>query len=183
MKRSHSVKKLSSIAFGSVPSLGMAQAEAATTGSPADGSPSDRTAQASASSPRQIVMTVDGREFEVSLYDNPAAEAFLRSLPQAADLSRWGNGEYYGISGSIPTDGAKQVFFQRGEIAFWPPGNALCIFFDRTPVSSDDRPRMDSPGLPLGKIVKGDVSAFEGMPGRVNASIRPAGQLGGSRCE
>ena len=75
MKRGHSVKKLSSIAFGSVPSLGMAQAEAATTGSPADGSPSDRTAQASASSPRQIVMTVDGREFEVSLYDNPAAEA------------------------------------------------------------------------------------------------------------
>jgi hypothetical protein len=168
------VKRIFSIALGAALSLGIAQSCAATAVLASGSAPASRIVQAAAPSTQQIVITIDGQDFEISLYDNPAAEALLKGLPQTIRLSRWGDGEYYGgIPVKIPADGQKQVFFQRGELAFWPPGNALCIFFDRTPVSSDDRPRMDSPGLPLGQIVKGDVNAFRAMSDSVTATLHP----------
>lgn len=168
------IKRIFSIALGVALSLGIAQSCSATPVLASGSAPATRIVQAAARSTRQIVVTIDGQDFEISLYANPAAEALLKGLPQTIRLSRWGDGEYYGgIPVKIPDDGKRQVFFQRGELAFWPPGNALCIFFDRTPVSSDDRPRMDSPGLPLGRIVKGDVNAFRAMSDGVTATLYP----------
>jgi len=168
------VKRIFSIALGTALSLGIVQFHGATAGLASGRAPATRIVQAAAQSTQQIVVTIDGQDFEVSLYNNPAAEALLKGLPQTIRLSRWGDGEYYGdIPVKIPVDGKSQVFFERGELAFWPPGNALCIFFDRTPVSTDDRPRMDSPGLPLGRIIKGDVNAFRTMSSSVTATLRP----------
>jgi hypothetical protein len=42
-----------------------------------------------------------------------------------------------------------------GEIAYWPPGKALCIFFGRTPASTDERPRAASPVIPIGRVTAG----------------------------
>jgi len=168
------IKRIFSIVLGAALLLGIAQSCAATAVLASGSAPATRIVQAAAHYTQQIVVTIDGQDFEISLYDNPAAEALLKGLPQTIRLSRWGDGEYYGgIPVKIPTDGKRQVFFERGELAFWPPGNALCIFFDRTPVSSDDRPRMDSPGLPLGQIVKGDVNAFRAMSDSVTATLHP----------
>jgi uncharacterized protein len=166
------IKRIFSIALGTALSLGIALACAATAVLASGTAPATRIAQAAAHSTQQIVVTIDGQDFEISLYDNRAAEGLLKGLPQTIRLSPWGNGEYYGgVPVKIPTDRKRQVFFQRGEFAFWPPGNALCIFFDTTPVSSDDRPRIDSLGLPLGRIVNGDVSAFRTIFGSVTATF------------
>jgi hypothetical protein len=122
-----------------------------------------------------IEMTVEGHDFEISLYDNPSVQALLKALPQTITVTRWGDGEYYGaISAKIPADGEKQVFFERGEVALWPNGNAFCIFFNKTPVSSDDRPKMDSPGIPLGKITKGDIGAFKSMGRTIKLELKQA---------
>ena len=40
-----------------------------------------------------------------------------------------------------------------GELAVWPTGNALCIFFGLTPASSGDEPRAISPVNPVGKLI------------------------------
>jgi len=98
------------------------------------------------------------------LYDNPAARALLKALPLTIGMTRWGDGEFYGEIGvKILAEGDRREFFERGEVTLWPDGNAFCIFFDKTPVSIDDRPRGASPCIPLGKITKGDLSAFKSM--------------------
>jgi uncharacterized protein len=40
-----------------------------------------------------------------------------------------------------------------GDIAYWPPGDAVCLFFGRTPANIDEKPRAASPVTVLDKIV------------------------------
>jgi hypothetical protein len=47
-----------------------------------------------------------------------------------------------------------------GELGYWPPGSAFCIFFGRTPASTDDRPRAASAVNILGRI-QGDATVFK----------------------
>lgn len=46
-----------------------------------------------------------------------------------------------------------------GEIAYWPPGNAFCIFYGKTPASIDERPKAASAVAPFGRI-GGDASVL-----------------------
>ncbi len=42
-----------------------------------------------------------------------------------------------------------------GDVCYWPPGKALCIFFGPTPASTDDNPRAASPVTVVGRISEG----------------------------
>ena len=108
-----------------------------------------------------MLIEIDGARFEVELYDNAAVRDLLNSLPQRISMSRWGD-EFYGtLARKVNHAGVPlRDVFEVGEIAFWPPGNALCIFFGPTPASRDGEPRMASPGVALGKL-KGDPSVFK----------------------
>jgi hypothetical protein len=46
-----------------------------------------------------------------------------------------------------------------GELAYWPTGSAFCIFYGRTPVSLDERPRAASAVIPFGRI-EGDATVL-----------------------
>ncbi len=107
-------------------------------------------------------MEMGGTAFEVELYDNAAVRDLVKSLPQKISMSRWGD-EYYGsLAPKIASSDPKRDVFAVGEVALWPSGNALCVFFGPTPASRGSEPRMASPGVPLGTI-KGDVSALRNM--------------------
>ena len=46
-----------------------------------------------------------------------------------------------------------------GELGYWPPGTAFCIFFGPTPASHDQTPRAASNVNPFG-MVDGDATEF-----------------------
>ena len=50
---------------------------------------------------------------------------------------------------------AKKVL-SAGDMAFWPPGNAFCIFFGPTPISSGNNPEAYSNVNVIGKVT-GDI--------------------------
>jgi hypothetical protein len=105
--------------------------------------------------PQKIVIDISGRTLEAELSDSKAAQVISSSLPLTAQMSRWG-GEYYGSIGiDISQDGTARDIMEVGEIAYWPPGKALCIFFGPTPASTDGRPRAASPVLPVGRMTAG----------------------------
>jgi hypothetical protein len=105
---------------------------------------------------------IEGKRFEVELYDGAAVRDLRKSLPQQISMSRWGDEFYGSLAGKVDSAGDPvRDVFEVGEVAFWPPGNALCIFFGPTPASREGEPRMASPGVALGKI-KGDASVFKG---------------------
>jgi uncharacterized protein len=103
----------------------------------------------------RIVIEAAGHTLEAEFSDSAAGRVISSSLPLTADMSRWGE-EYYGSVGiEIPEDGTVRDIMEVGEIAYWPPGKALCIFFGRTPASTDARPRAASPVIPIGRVVAG----------------------------
>lgn len=107
-----------------------------------------------------MLMEIDGVRFEVEMYDCAAARDLLKALPQQISMSRWGDEFYGSLAGKVdPAGDPRRDVFEVGEVAFWPPGNALCIFFGPTPASRGTEPRMASPGVALGRI-KGDASVF-----------------------
>ena len=110
-----------------------------------------------------MLIVIGDARFEVALYDNNATRSLLQSLPQSIDMSAWGD-EFYGrLSQPIIHDGdTERDVFEIGEVALWPSGNALCIFFGPTPASKVKEPRMASPGVPFGKI-KGSTSSLKGL--------------------
>jgi len=42
---------------------------------------------------------------------------------------------------------------ERGDVAYWPPGNAICLFFGPTPVSKPGEIRPASPVNVFGRVV------------------------------
>jgi len=106
---------------------------------------------------------IGGERFEVEMYDAAAARELSNSLPQRISMSRWGDEFYGSLSKKLDSAGDPlRDVFEVGEVAYWPPGNALCIFFGPTPASRGTEPRMASPGVALGRI-KGDASVFKGF--------------------
>ena len=90
---------------------------------------------------------------------NPkTAKAIMNALPIKGRGNRWGEEIYFSIGVSAGSENAKDVV-EKGDLAYWPPGEALCIFFGPTPASSGNEPRAASPVNVFGKIL-GDPTVF-----------------------
>ncbi len=107
-------------------------------------------------------------EFVGSL--NPkTVTAILKRLPIESKAMRWGDEVYFETPVSVGEENTKTIM-EVGELAYWPPGRAIAIFFGPTPVSRSGEPRAYSPCNPIGKVVEGfDVlkKVKSGMPVKV----------------
>ncbi len=94
-------------------------------------------------------------ELKAQLNESVSAEALVKKLPLELRMSRWGD-EYYGDCGVSVEEGPEaRELMEVGEVAIWPPGSALCIFFGPTPASVDEKPRAASNVNPIGRISSG----------------------------
>jgi hypothetical protein len=115
---------------------------------------------------KKVDIEIDGLKMSAVLYGGKSVEAFARALPLEARLSRWGDEYYGGIGIQLPEDSGARDLMEVGELAYWEPGRAFCIFFGPTPASTDSRPRAASEVIPLGKI-EGETSALKSLGGSV----------------
>ncbi len=91
---------------------------------------------------------------EVLTIKNPrTAEAVLKALPITSTANRWGDEIYFTTPTRVGEENSQQEA-EVGDIAYWPPGNALCIFFGRTPASIGVEPRAASPVNVLGRVLE-----------------------------
>ena len=103
--------------------------------------------------PTPIKIKIGTLELSAELNESPTAKKLMSLLPLEFSMSRWGD-EYYGDCGikTVLSQDARDVM-EVGELAVWPTGNALCIFFGITPASKGDEPRAVSPVNPVGKLL------------------------------
>jgi len=84
---------------------------------------------------------------------NPnTVNAILKDLPFESTVNLWGDEIYFSIPTKVGLE-KSQEYVDVGTIAYWPEGHSLCLFFGKTPVSTDDRPKAYSPVNVIGKIV------------------------------
>jgi uncharacterized protein len=102
---------------------------------------------------------------EAVLRDTPTTRALFEALPFEASASTWGEEVYFTtpVSAKLEAD-AKQVV-EPGTVCFWTQGDALALPFGRTPISTDERPKLANACNVLGTIR--DFSALKNIkPGQ-----------------
>ena len=107
----------------------------------------------------RIRITAGEVSLEADLNASATAKQLLEALPITGRGNRWGDEIYFSIPVEADEDPAARADMQVGEIAYWPPGSAFCIFWGPTPASRGSEPRAASPVNPLGKI-DGDATQF-----------------------
>ena len=120
--------------------------------------------------PTPIILKIGEIRLSAELNSSPSAEKLKLLLPLEFSMSRWGD-EYYGECGiemELSQD-ARDVL-EVGELAVWPTGKALCIFFGPTPVSKGSEPRAVSPVNPAGKLV-GDKEVLKKLGSSIHVRI------------
>jgi uncharacterized protein len=108
----------------------------------------------------RIAITAGDIRLEADLNDTSTAAHLWEALPIHATGSVWGDEIYFPIQVDAEIERAKEVV-ALGEIAFWPPGSAFCIFYGPTPASQGDELRPASAVTPLGRI-DGDATVLRG---------------------
>ena len=111
---------------------------------------------------RKIRITAGNLSMEAELTESGTAHALWEALPIRGSANVWGEEIYFQVPVEAPLEDAAREEMEVGEIAYWPPGSAFCIFFGRTPASVDDAPRAASPVNPLGKVA-GNPKDFLGV--------------------
>lgn len=111
----------------------------------------------------RIRIQTGGLEFHAVLNDTATAQAIMEALPFVGEANLWGGEIYFSIPvRSVLESGARDVL-QAGEIGYWPPGTALCLFFGKTPVSEGDEIRAASEVNIVGRI-EGDLDELWNVP-------------------
>ena len=86
------------------------------------------------------------------------AQAIWDALPLEAKASTWGDEIYFSIPVDVDPENPREVV-EMGDLGYWPPGSAFCIFFGPTPASKGDEIRAASPVNVFGRI-EGDPRVF-----------------------
>ena len=103
----------------------------------------------------KIKITAGKVTLDAELNDSETANLIAAVLPIEAKGNLWGEEIYFGISVNTDAEKPREVV-DVGDLGYWPPGHAFCIFFGPTPASQGDEIRPASPVNLIGKIL-GDV--------------------------
>jgi hypothetical protein len=123
---------------------------------------------------RTISITAGDIEVLADLNDSKTADAIWDALPLEFHGSRWGE-EIYGSIGLNLSQESPQEEMEVGDLAYWPPGSAFCIFFGPTPASVADEPRAASAVSPFGRV-QGDATTLTDTPPSMTVLVQKASQ-------
>jgi hypothetical protein len=111
--------------------------------------------------PKAIRITAGEVEARAELNDSDTAQSIAEALPIEASANTWGDEIYFSIPVSAGEEDPKEVV-ELGDLAYWPPGSAFCIFFGRTPASEGDEIRPASAVNVIGRV-EGDATMFKAV--------------------
>lgn len=101
---------------------------------------------------RRIKITTGSVTALAELNETKTAQAVWEALPIEAQANTWGDEIYFPIPVHLGEEDAQAVV-ELGDLGYWPPGNAFCIFFGPTPTSRGAEVRPASPVNVFGKII------------------------------
>lgn len=114
---------------------------------------------------RQIRITAGEVSAVATLNDTKMADLIWDACPISSVAKTWGDEIYFDTS--VVSEGENaQATVALGDLAYWPPGQAFCIFFGPTPMSSGTEIRPASPVTVFGQV-EGDATVFKAVRGGV----------------
>ncbi len=111
-----------------------------------------------------IKVTVGHVTLEAELNETPTAGQIGTVLPLKTSFNTWGDEIYFAIPVEADLDDSAREEVEMGDLGYWPQGNAFCIFFGPTPMSTEDKIIPASAVNIIGRV-KGDVTMFKEVMG------------------
>jgi uncharacterized protein len=121
---------------------------------------------------QRIRITAGNVTAEAVLNDTRTAREVAQALPISASANTWGDEIYFGIPVHTDLEDGQEVV-ALGELGYWPPGHAFCIFFGPTPASQGEEIRPASAVTVIGQV-EGDSEAFKQVPAGTTVVIEAA---------
>jgi hypothetical protein len=108
---------------------------------------------------RVLQISVGQLVITATLNDSATSDQLWDALPITGRANIWGDEIYF----SIPVDADEAVdaleTVDMGSVAYWPPGNALCLFWGPTPMSAPGEIRPASAVNVMG-VIDGDPTVL-----------------------
>ena len=114
--------------------------------------------------PTKIKISIKDIIMDAELFDTPCARAIAAALPIEARPNEWGDEFYFQVPVKMSLDETATTKVNIGDIGYWPPGNALALFFGPTPMSSGPDPVPASEVNLVGRF-RGEASALRSAKG------------------
>ena len=108
---------------------------------------------------KKIFIRAASVQVKAELNDTKTAEAIWQALPIKGVTNTWGDEIYFPIPLNLELEKGQELM-DIGDLAYWPPGNAFCIFFGLTPMSRWGEIVAASPVTVFGRVT-GDVALFK----------------------
>lgn len=119
---------------------------------------------------RRIRITAGSVSMEAGLLDNNVADAIWEALPITEKGSTWGDEIYFSIPVHAEMENAREVV-DVGDLGYWPPGSAFCIFFGPTPASRGEEIRPASTVEVFGRLI-GNPQDFRSVPNGTPVTVK-----------
>jgi hypothetical protein len=107
---------------------------------------------------------------EAILNDSKTAEAIWKALPLTERINTWGDEIYFAIPLDLGLEKGQDIV-EVGDLGYWPPGKAFCIFFGPTPMSRGGEVRPASAVTVVGKVT-GDATVLRSVETGAEVIIR-----------
>jgi hypothetical protein len=92
----------------------------------------------------KIRIAAGNNVFVVELLDTPTAKAVFAAAPFEARAQTWGEEVYFTTPVSVKLEADAKQIVEPGTVCFWTEGDALALPYGRTPISTDERPKLAS---------------------------------------
>jgi hypothetical protein len=110
----------------------------------------------------KLRISTGATSFEVVLKDTPTAKALAAALPFESRAQTWGEEVYFTTPVSAKLESDARQIVEPGTVCFWTEGNALALPYGRTPISTDERPKLASRCNVLGAL-SGDAKGLSAI--------------------
>ena len=118
---------------------------------------------------QDIRITAGPVQLAAALNDSQTAQAVGNALPITASANTWGDEIYFGIPVDAGLEQGQETV-DLGDLGYWPPGRAFCIFYGPTPASRGNEIRPASAVTVIGRVT-GDAALFRQVRAGTSVTI------------
>ncbi len=106
-----------------------------------------------------IISKSDNIEIELDDSNSPnTIKKFVDNLPFTVGLNLWGEEIYTDESPIQEKEENAKPLVELNDVAYWPTGKAICLFFGPTPIGKKGEIKPSSPVNVIGRIINPDKS-------------------------
>jgi hypothetical protein len=120
-----------------------------------------------------VIPKVENIEIELDDSNSPnTVKKFVENLPFTVGMNLWGEEIYTDESPIKEKEENAKPLVELNDVAYWPSGKAICLFYGPTPIGKKDEIKPYSPVNVIGKILKPEKSVLEKISDGLEATFQ-----------